>query len=52
MTKLDGTARGGILVALAARFGLPVHFIGIGEGVEDLAPFTARDFSRAIAGME
>ena len=52
MTKLDGTARGGILVALAAKFGLPVHFIGIGEGVEDLAPFTARDFSRAIAGME
>jgi fused signal recognition particle receptor len=52
MTKLDGTARGGILVALAARFGLPVHFIGIGEGVDDLAPFTARDFARAIAGME
>jgi fused signal recognition particle receptor len=52
MTKLDGTARGGILVALAAKFGLPVHFIGIGEGVEDLVPFTARDFSRAIAGME
>lgn len=52
MTKLDGTARGGILVALAARFGLPVHFIGIGEGVEDLAPFTARDFSRAIAGID
>jgi fused signal recognition particle receptor len=52
MTKLDGTARGGILVALAARFGLPVHFIGIGEGVEDLAPFTARDFARAIAGIE
>jgi fused signal recognition particle receptor len=52
MTKLDGTARGGILVALAAKFGLPVHFIGIGEGVEDLAPFTARDFSRAIAGID
>jgi fused signal recognition particle receptor len=52
MTKLDGTARGGILVAIAAKFGLPVHFIGIGEGVEDLAPFTARDFARAIAGME
>jgi fused signal recognition particle receptor len=52
MTKLDGTARGGILVAIAARFGLPVHFIGIGEGVDDLAPFTAREFARAIAGME
>ncbi len=52
MTKLDGTARGGILVALAEKFKLPVHFIGVGEGVDDLAPFTARDFSRAIAGME
>jgi fused signal recognition particle receptor len=52
MTKLDGTARGGILVALAARFGLPVHFIGVGEGVEDLEPFAARDFARAIAGLE
>jgi fused signal recognition particle receptor len=52
MTKLDGTARGGILVALAERFGLPVHFIGVGEGVEDLEPFAARDFARAIAGLE
>jgi fused signal recognition particle receptor len=52
MTKLDGTARGGILVALAARFGLPVHFIGVGEGVEDLEPFAARDFARAIAGLD
>ena len=52
MTKLDGTARGGILVALAERFKLPVHFIGVGEGVDDLAPFTARDFAQAIAGIE
>jgi len=52
MTKLDGTARGGILVALAAKFKLPVHFIGVGENVEDLAPFSARDFSRAIAGLD
>ena len=52
MTKLDGTARGGILVAIAARFGLPVHFVGVGEGVEDLSPFTARDFARAIVGLE
>jgi len=52
MTKLDGTARGGILVALAAKFGLPVHYIGVGEGIDDLEPFSARDFSRAIAGME
>jgi len=52
MTKLDGTARGGILVAVAAKFGLPVHMIGVGEGVEDLEPFDARDFARAIAGLE
>jgi fused signal recognition particle receptor len=52
MTKLDGTARGGILVAIAARFGLPVHFIGVGEGADDLEPFNAADFARAIAGLE
>jgi fused signal recognition particle receptor len=52
MTKLDGTARGGILVAVAAKYGLPVHFIGVGEGVDDLAPFSAKDFARAVAGME
>jgi fused signal recognition particle receptor len=52
MTKLDGTARGGILVAIAQKFRLPVHFVGVGEGVEDLAPFSARDFARAIAGIE
>ncbi len=49
MTKLDGTARGGILVAIAARFGLPVHAIGVGEGVDDLQPFDANEFARAIA---
>src|SRR5262249_15342449 len=52
MTKLDGTARGGILVAMAAKYGLPVHFIGVGEGIDDLAPFSAKDFARAIAGIE
>jgi len=52
MTKLDGTARGGILVAIAAKFAVPVHFIGVGESVEDLAPFSAHDFGRAIAGLE
>ena len=52
MTKLDGTARGGILVAVAAKYGLPVHFIGVGEGIDDLAPFSADDFARAIAGIE
>jgi len=51
MTKLDGTARGGILVAIAAKFAIPVHFIGVGEGVDDLSPFAARDFARAIAGV-
>ena len=52
MTKLDGTARGGILVAIADRFALPVHFIGVGEGLDDLAPFAAKDFAKAIAGVE
>ena len=52
MTKLDGTARGGILVAIAEKFALPVHFIGVGEGVDDLEPFAARDFAEAIAGVE
>ena len=52
MTKLDGTARGGILVAIADKFKVPVHFIGVGEGVDDLASFSARDFSRAIVGLD
>ena len=50
MTKLDGTAKGGILVAIARKFGLPIHFVGVGEGVEDLQPFAAKDFASAIAG--
>lgn len=52
MTKLDGTARGGILVAIAAKHKLPVYFIGVGEQVEDLEPFSAGDFAKAIAGVE
>ncbi len=52
MTKLDGTARGGILVAIAAAFGLPVHYIGVGEGVDDLEPFAAGDFAKAIVGLD
>jgi fused signal recognition particle receptor len=52
MTKLDGTARGGILVAIAEKYRMPVHFIGVGEGADDLEPFEARDFARAIAGLE
>jgi fused signal recognition particle receptor len=51
MTKLDGTARGGILVAIAAKFGLPLHAIGVGETAEDLQPFSAADFAHAIAGI-
>ncbi len=50
MTKLDGTARGGILVAISAKHGLPVHAIGVGEGVDDLQPFDASEFAQAIAG--
>ncbi|HTQ13869.1 MAG TPA: signal recognition particle-docking protein FtsY [Rhizomicrobium sp.] len=50
MTKLDGTAKGGILVALADRFALPVHFIGVGEGEDDLQPFDAAAFARALTG--
>ncbi|MBI4922136.1 MAG: signal recognition particle-docking protein FtsY [Devosia nanyangense] len=50
MTKLDGTARGGILVAIAKTYGLPVHFIGVGEGVDNLEPFAAADFARALVG--
>ena len=52
MTKLDGTARGGILVALSEKYKLPVHFIGVGEGIDDLAPFTAKDFAKAVAGID
>jgi len=52
MTKLDGTARGGILVSIAEKFKLPIHFIGVGEGVDDLSPFAAKDFARALAGLE
>lgn len=51
MTKLDGTARGGVLVAVADRFGLPVHFIGVGEQADDLRPFDGRDFARALCGI-
>ena len=51
MTKLDGTARGGILVAIAKKYALPVHFIGVGEGVDNLEPFAADDFARAILGQ-
>jgi len=50
MTKLDGSARGGILVAAAKQFGLPIHAIGVGETIDDLRPFNAQDVARAISG--
>ena len=50
MTKLDGTAKGGILVALAAKFALPVHFIGVGESEDDLMPFNAAEFRQGADG--
>jgi fused signal recognition particle receptor len=52
MTKLDGTAKGGVLVALADRFGLPIHAIGVGEQIDDLAPFDPDDFARALTGLD
>ena len=52
MTKLDGTAKGGALVQVAEKFKLPIHYIGVGEGEADLQPFSARDFSRALAGLD
>jgi fused signal recognition particle receptor len=52
MTKLDGTARGGILVAAADRFGLPIHAVGVGEKIGDMRPFDAREIARLIAGLE
>ena len=52
MTKLDGTAKGGVLVALADRFGLPIHAIGVGEQIDDLAPFDPQDFADALVGRE
>jgi len=52
VTKLDGTAKGGVVVALAERFGLPVHAVGVGEGADDLRPFDATDFARGLVGLE
>jgi len=51
VTKLDGTAKGGVLVALAQRFGLPVFALGVGEAVEDLRPFEAQEFARALMNL-
>ena len=52
VTKLDGTAKGGVVVALARRFGLPIHAIGVGEAIDDLRPFEADAFARALLGLE
>ncbi len=52
LTKLDGSARGGVVVALAEKFGLPVHAVGVGEGLDDLRPFEARDFANSLLGIE
>jgi fused signal recognition particle receptor len=52
MTKLDGTARGGILVSLAEKFGMPIHWVGIGETVDDLQVFDAEAFAKALVGAE
>ncbi|MGH1455144.1 MAG: signal recognition particle-docking protein FtsY [Alphaproteobacteria bacterium] len=52
VTKLDGSAKGGVLIGLADQFGLPVHAIGVGEGIEDLRAFTARDYARSLMGLE
>jgi len=52
MTKLDGTARGGVLVSLAEKYGIPVHYIGVGESADDLRPFTAEAFARSLVGLE
>ena len=52
VTKLDGSAKGGVIVALAQRFGLPVHAVGVGETADDLRPFAAGDFARALVGLD
>ena len=52
ITKLDGTARGGVVVSLAEKFGLPIHAIGVGESADDLRPFSSRDFARNLLGLE
>jgi len=51
MTKLDGSARGGVVIGLAEKFAIPVHAVGVGEGIDDLRPFEARAFARALMGL-
>jgi fused signal recognition particle receptor len=52
VTKLDGSAKGGVVVALAQEFGLPVHAVGVGETAADLRPFDAREFARGLVGLD
>jgi fused signal recognition particle receptor len=52
VTKLDGSAKGGVIVALAESFGLPIHAIGVGEGADDMRPFEPKDFARGLMGLE
>ena len=52
VTKLDGSAKGGVVVALAEKFALPVHAVGVGEKLDDMRPFEARDFARSLMGLE
>ena len=52
VTKLDGTARGGVVVSLAEKFGLPVHAVGVGESAEDMRPFAAQDYARSLMGLD
>jgi len=52
MTKLDGTARGGVLVSLAEKYGIPIHAIGVGESADDLRPFEARAYARSLVGLD
>jgi fused signal recognition particle receptor len=51
MTKLDGTAKGGVVVSIAEKHGIPVHYAGVGEAAEDLRPFSARDYARGLMGL-
>jgi fused signal recognition particle receptor len=51
VTKLDGSARGGVVISLAQEFGIPIHAIGVGEQIEDLSPFKADDFAKALMGV-
>ena len=51
MTKLDGSARGGVVIGLAEKFGLPVHAVGVGEGIDDLKPFESKAFAHSLMGL-